>query len=72
MGVNANALFLQVKLVVFDKTGTLTVGKPTVVSAVIFSNISMQDFCDVTISAEVGLLFPSSVSYFFSLIHFQM
>ncbi|CAN4118047.1 unnamed protein product [Withania somnifera] len=48
----------KVKLVVFDKTGTLTVGKPTVVSAVLFSNISMKDFCDVTISAEANSEHP--------------
>ncbi|KAL3518892.1 hypothetical protein ACH5RR_021481 [Cinchona calisaya] len=42
----------KVKIAVFDKTGTLTVGKPAVVSAVLFSNISMEDFCNMTISAE--------------------
>ena len=48
---------LQVKIVVFDKTGTLTVGKPAVVSAVLFSNISMEEFCDMAIAAEVRLYF---------------
>lgn len=44
------------KTVVFDKTGTLTVGKPAVVSSVLFSKISLEDFCDVTIAAEVGYI----------------
>ncbi|XP_009624984.1 copper-transporting ATPase HMA4 [Nicotiana tabacum] len=57
-GGNALEKAHKVKLVVFDKTGTLTVGKPTVVSAVLFSNISMQDFCDVTISAEANSEHP--------------
>lgn len=46
---------LQVKTVVFDKTGTLTVGKPLVVSAVLFSSFSMEEFCDLAIAAEVGV-----------------
>lgn len=49
--------FLQIKMVVFDKTGTLTVGKPSVVSAVLFSEISMEEFCDLTIATEVRLCF---------------
>ncbi|XP_059314532.1 copper-transporting ATPase HMA4-like [Lycium ferocissimum] len=57
-GGNALEKAHKVKLVVFDKTGTLTVGKPTVVSAVLFSNISMTDFCDVTISAEANSEHP--------------
>ncbi|KAL3324555.1 hypothetical protein AABB24_038607 [Solanum stoloniferum] len=57
-GGNALEKAQKVKLVVFDKTGTLTVGKPTVVSAVLFSNISMKDFCDVTISAEANSEHP--------------
>lgn len=57
-GGNALEKAHKVKLVVFDKTGTLTVGKPTVVSAVLFSNISMRDFCDVTISAEANSEHP--------------
>lgn len=57
-GGNALEKAHKVKLVVFDKTGTLTVGKPTVVSAVLFSNISMKDFCDVTISAEANSEHP--------------
>ncbi|XP_016555347.1 copper-transporting ATPase HMA4 [Capsicum annuum] len=57
-GGNALEKAHKVKLVAFDKTGTLTVGKPTVVSAVLFSNISMKDFCDVTISAEANSEHP--------------
>ena len=41
----------------FDKTGTLTVGKPEVVSVMIFSSMSMGDFCDVAIAAEVHVYF---------------
>lgn len=47
---------MQVKTVVFDKTGTLTIGKPAVVSAMLFSKFSMEEFCDVTIATEVGFL----------------
>ena len=47
---------MQVNTVVFDKTGTLTVGKPAVVSAMLFPKFSMEELCDVTIAAEVGLL----------------
>lgn len=39
---------------VFDKTGTLTVGKPVVVSAVLFSGVTMEEFCDLAIAAEVS------------------
>ncbi len=42
------------KTVVFDKTGTLTNGKPSVVSAVLFSSYSMEEFCDMAAAAEVG------------------
>lgn len=44
---------MQVKIVVFDKTGTLTIGKPEVVSAVLFSEFSMEELCDMTIAVEV-------------------
>lgn len=44
---------LQVNTVVFDKTGTLTIGKPVVVSAVLFSSYSMGEFCDLATAAEV-------------------
>lgn len=50
-------LILQVKTIVFDKTGTLTVGKPAVVSFELFSDISEEDFCDMTIAAEVSFYF---------------
>jgi cation transport ATPase len=52
---------LQVKTVVFDKTGTLTVGKPEVVSAVLFSSFSMEEFCDMVTAAEVGICISSIV-----------
>lgn len=44
---------MQVKTIVFDKTGTLTVGKPAVVSAVLFPEFSMEVLCDMAISVEV-------------------
>jgi Cu+-exporting ATPase len=50
-----------VKTVVFDKTGTLTVGKPEVVSAVLFSSFSMEEFCDMVTAAEVGIYISSIV-----------
>lgn len=50
---------MQVKTVVFDKTGTLTIGKPAVVGAMLFSKFSVEEFCDVTIAAEVGFLVRS-------------
>ncbi|RYQ88389.1 hypothetical protein Ahy_B09g095606 isoform A [Arachis hypogaea] len=42
----------KVKVVVFDKTGTLTVGEPVVVSAVLFSEFTMEEFYDMTIAVE--------------------
>ncbi|KAM7528923.1 hypothetical protein LguiB_032333 [Lonicera macranthoides] len=48
----------KVNTVVFDKTGTLTIGKPTVVSAVLFSNSSMEEFCDIAIAAEANSEHP--------------
>lgn len=50
------ALVLQVKTIVFDKTGTLTIGKPAVVSSVLFAEVSMEDFCDMTVAAEASFL----------------
>jgi cation transport ATPase len=47
---------MQVKTIVFDKTGTLTVGKPVVVSAVLFHEFSMEVLCDMAISVEVFFL----------------
>ncbi|KAL7151827.1 hypothetical protein ABFS83_04G057100 [Erythranthe nasuta] len=57
-GGNALENAHKVKTVVFDKTGTLTVGKPAVVSAVLFSDVSMEDFCDMTIAAETNSEHP--------------
>ncbi|KAK6937111.1 Heavy metal-associated domain, HMA [Dillenia turbinata] len=48
----------KVKMVVFDKTGTLTVGKPSVVSAVLFSGFSMEEFCNMAIAAEANSEHP--------------
>ncbi|KAI6669541.1 hypothetical protein NL676_004426 [Syzygium grande] len=48
----------RVKTVVFDKTGTLTIGKPAVVSAVLFSSYSMEEFCDLATAAEVNSEHP--------------
>ncbi|XP_044478539.1 copper-transporting ATPase HMA4-like isoform X2 [Mangifera indica] len=48
----------KVKTVVFDKTGTLTVGKPEVVSAVLFSHFSMEEFCNMTTAAEANSEHP--------------
>lgn len=57
-GGNALEKAHKVKTVVFDKTGTLTVGKPSVVSSVLFSKFSMEDFCDMTIAAEANSEHP--------------
>ncbi|XVF47412.1 hypothetical protein PTKIN_Ptkin03bG0107100 [Pterospermum kingtungense] len=51
-GGNALEKAHKVKAIVFDKTGTLTVGKPEVVSIMLFSSMSMEDFCNVAIAAE--------------------
>ncbi|CAL0324399.1 unnamed protein product [Lupinus luteus] len=48
----------KVKVVVFDKTGTLTVGKPVVVNAVLFSQFSMEELCDMTVSVEASSEHP--------------
>lgn len=50
-------MHVQVKAVIFDKTGTLTVGKPVVVSAVLFSSYPMEEFCDLAAAAEVSTIF---------------
>lgn len=63
------SLFLmQVKTIVFDKTGTLTIGKPTVVSAVLFSGFSMEVLCDMAISIEV--FFLCCILYLFGHLNF--
>ncbi|PRQ33090.1 putative hydrolase [Rosa chinensis] len=61
-GGNALEKAHKVKTVVFDKTGTLTVGKPTVVSAVLFSNYSMEEFCTVATAAEANSEHPIAKS----------
>ncbi|GAU30774.1 hypothetical protein TSUD_355000 [Trifolium subterraneum] len=48
----------KVKTIVFDKTGTLTVGKPVVVSAVLFHEFSMEVLCDMAISVEASSEHP--------------
>ncbi|XP_027335006.1 copper-transporting ATPase HMA4-like isoform X2 [Abrus precatorius] len=48
----------KVKTVVFDKTGTLTVGKPVVVSAVLFNEFSMEELCDMAIAVEASSEHP--------------
>lgn len=62
-------LLMQVKIVVFDKTGTLTIGKPVVVSAVLFSKISMEELCDMAIAVEVLFKMLHSVLYFSFFLH---
>ncbi|CAJ1949577.1 unnamed protein product [Sphenostylis stenocarpa] len=57
-GGNALEKAHKVKVVVFDKTGTLTVGKPEVVSAVLFSEFSMEELCDMTIAVEASSEHP--------------
>ncbi|XP_031256938.1 copper-transporting ATPase HMA4-like [Pistacia vera] len=57
-GGNALEKAHKVKTVVFDKTGTLTVGKPEVVSAVLFSHFSMEEFCDMATAAEANSEHP--------------
>ncbi|KAK9220995.1 hypothetical protein WN944_009419 [Citrus x changshan-huyou] len=57
-GGNALEKAHKIKTVVFDKTGTLTVGKPEVVSAVLFSHFSMEEFCDMATAAEANSEHP--------------
>ncbi|KAG2674949.1 hypothetical protein I3760_13G161800 [Carya illinoinensis] len=57
-GGNALEKAHKVKLVVFDKTGTLTLGKPEVVSDVLFSSYSMEDLCDMATAAEANSEHP--------------
>ena len=51
-GGNALEKACKVTIVVFDKTGTLIVGKPKVVSAVLFFECSIEELCDMTIAIE--------------------
>ncbi|KAL4335169.1 hypothetical protein GQ457_07G043450 [Hibiscus cannabinus] len=62
-GGNALEKAHKVKAIVFDKTGTLTVGKPEVVSVVLFSSVSMGDFCDVAIAAEANSQHPIAKAF---------
>ncbi|XWS73525.1 hypothetical protein CRYUN_Cryun02cG0137000 [Craigia yunnanensis] len=62
-GGNALEKAHKVKAIVFDKTGTLTVGKPEVVSVMIFSSMSMGDFCDVAIAAEANSEHPIAKAF---------
>uniref|UniRef100_A0A803KM45 P-type Cu(+) transporter n=1 Tax=Chenopodium quinoa TaxID=63459 RepID=A0A803KM45_CHEQI len=48
----------KVKAVVFDKTGTLTVGKPVVVSTILFSGVTMKELCDMAIAIEANSEHP--------------
>ncbi|EXB93282.1 Putative copper-transporting ATPase 3 [Morus notabilis] len=57
-GGNALEKAHKVKTIVFDKTGTLTVGKPLVVSAVLFSNFSMEEVCDMATATEANSEHP--------------
>ncbi|BAT97049.1 hypothetical protein LR48_Vigan11g142200 [Vigna angularis] len=57
-GGNALEKAHKVTVIVFDKTGTLTVGKPEVVSAVLFSEFSMEELCDMTIAVEASSEHP--------------
>ncbi|KAM7272818.1 hypothetical protein ACFE04_027482 [Oxalis oulophora] len=57
-GGNALEKTHKVTTVVFDKTGTLTIGKPLVVSTVLFSNITMEELCNVATAAEINSEHP--------------
>ncbi|CAJ2650641.1 unnamed protein product [Trifolium pratense] len=48
----------KVNCIVFDKTGTLTVGKPLVVTTKIFNNMSVKDFYEFVVAAEVNSEHP--------------
>ncbi|OMO68529.1 Cation-transporting P-type ATPase [Corchorus capsularis] len=62
-GGNALEKAHKVKAIVFDKTGTLTVGKPEVVSVMLFSSMSMEEFCDVAIAAEANSEHPIAKAF---------
>ncbi|KAL9386319.1 hypothetical protein Peur_019443 [Populus x canadensis] len=55
-GGNALEKAHKMTAVVFDRT--LTVGKPAVVSDVLFSSISLEEFCDAVISVEANSEHP--------------
>ncbi|XP_024926699.2 copper-transporting ATPase HMA4 [Ziziphus jujuba] len=57
-GGNALEKAHKVKTIVFDKTGTLTIGKPLVVSAVLFNSFSMEEVCDVATATEANSEHP--------------
>ncbi|KAL8245505.1 hypothetical protein R6Q59_011763 [Mikania micrantha] len=57
-GGNALEKAHKVNTVVFDKTGTLTIGKPKVVSAILFSRISVEEFYNTTIAVEANSEHP--------------
>ncbi|XP_010913948.1 copper-transporting ATPase HMA4 [Elaeis guineensis] len=48
----------KVKTVIFDKTGTLTVGKPAVVHTKIFTNMPLQELCNLASAAEANSEHP--------------
>ncbi|XP_022148856.1 copper-transporting ATPase HMA4-like [Momordica charantia] len=57
-GASALENAYKVKTVVFDKTGTLTLGRPKVVSVVLFSNFSMAELCHVAMAIESNSKHP--------------
>lgn len=57
-GGNALENAHKVKIVVFDKTGTLTVGKPVVVSTMLFFNVPVLEFCDMASATEANSEHP--------------
>ncbi|XP_022149488.1 copper-transporting ATPase HMA4-like [Momordica charantia] len=61
-GASALQNAYKVKTVVFDKTGTLTVGRPEVVSVVLFSTFPMEVLCDVAIAVESNSEHPLAKS----------
>ncbi|KAK6272709.1 PREDICTED: probable copper-transporting ATPase HMA5 isoform X1 [Theobroma cacao] len=62
-GGNALEKAHKVTAIVFDKTGTLTIGKPEVVSVMLFSSMSMEDFCDMAIAAEANSEHPIAKAF---------
>ncbi|KAF5735774.1 copper-transporting ATPase HMA5 isoform X2 [Tripterygium wilfordii] len=57
-GGNALEKAHKVKTVVFDKTGTLTIGKPVVVSVMLFSSVSMGQFWEMASAVEANSEHP--------------